>query len=255
MTVAINEKELKELQKESDEPKRAVSLSVDRNRWFFFSIALLLVIVFMGIITLNATNKAANNQELLYVKLQPDGTWDVGKYEPQDKQLFYKSTINSLLEKYLIVRFGVQPETVKRDYGEAATFMAPALYQSFVGSQEGDFNAVQKAADIQANTDKARRELVEWKFVDHYDQVSAVFGTEEGTAIRSNIYFKKTTKTASGMTIGEPEHLIARLQWRLLPKSELAKKSEAWLRANPIGLQVISQDIIEDPAASGAEQE
>lgn len=145
----------------------------------------------MGMVTWNATNKAANNQELVYVKIYPDGTWDVGKYEPQDEQLFFKSTINSLLDNYLTSRFGVQPETVSRDYGEAATFMAPPLYQEFVGSQDGDFNAVQKAADIQADTNRAQRVNIEWKFADHYDQVSAVFGAEKGTVIRSNIYFKK----------------------------------------------------------------
>ncbi|BES73870.1 hypothetical protein RE428_48880 (plasmid) [Marinobacter nanhaiticus D15-8W] len=256
MTANMDDAAFKAASMNSDEPKRRSETTVDRNRWFIFSIFLLVLCFFMGAFAWYGFKKSANNTELVWVKLYPDGTWDVSEFKPQDQQLFFKSTVDALLEKYLVKRFGVLPETVKRDYAEAATFMSPSIYQNFVDTQaNGGFDAIQKAADIQADTKRATRIEIEWRFADHYDQVPAVFGKEEGQAIRTNVYFTRTRKTSTGMQIGEPEHLIARLQWRLLSKQELAQKSQAWLRSNPIGLQIISQDVIDDPAAEQAQKE
>lgn len=254
MTASIDEKAFEQAVKGSDLPKRAAGLAADRNRWFVAAVLLILAMMFMTALSWHAFNKASNNKEVVYVKLHPNGSWDIADFAPEDEQIFFKSTVDNLLERYLKTRFGVLPETVKRDYAEAATFMAPALYEDFVSSQAGGFNAIQKAADIQDDTRRAERIEIKWKFPDHYDQVAAVFDKEKEQVVRTNVYFKKTTKSASGRVKGEPEHLIARLQWRLLPKTDLQEKSKAWLRANPIGLQIVSQEIITDPSAQEVEK-
>lgn len=91
-------------------------------------------------------------------------------------------------------------------------------------------------------------------FPDHYDSVPGVFGKQKGEVFRSNIYFTTTTKSPSGLVMKDGVKKMTARPRRLLPKEALEKKSTAWLRANPIGLEIVQADVIEDPAGYKSEE-
>jgi hypothetical protein len=257
MTAIIDEKEFKrDTRKDSVLPEQNAKLRVSGNRWFI--VCVLLALGQMGQVAFSkyAFDKANNNKELVYIKLFPDGRSYVGEFVPQDEQLFFRSTIDAALERFLKARYGQQPETIKQDYYEAGIFMSEPLYGNFVSTQAGGFNAAQKAADVMANTKTADRVEIKWGFADHYDKIPAIFNKEAGEVVKSNIYFTSTTRNGQGVI--KPNGIkksILRVQWRLLPKKEMAEHKLEWLRINPIGVEIVDNDVIDDPAAYNSKED
>lgn len=222
---------------QNEAPTMYALLKGERNRWFIIALTLVIGIIISISFAWHYASLANNNKALLYVKLYPNGTWEVVEYQAQDAQLYFKTTVDSLLASYVNHRFGEHPMTVTRDFGEASLLMDTALQNEFL-SQEG-FDAAQKAADIQA--DPLRQVNIDWQFNDHYDQIEGVADGLSTEIIRTNIYFTRTTNTAQSK--GKPEKLMLRIQWRLLPKTELEKQSKEFLKVNPIGLKIIAQKL------------
>ncbi|HDZ58137.1 MAG TPA: conjugal transfer protein [Pseudomonas xinjiangensis] len=250
MTVILDETEIKQVQRDTNLPMQKAVLRADRNRWFVVALGLIVALMMMTGFMWYAFDKANNNKELVYIKLYPDGTSDVSEFRPEDEQLYFRSTIDAGLERFIKARFGQQAETIKRDYAEAAVFMSGPLYNDFIGAHEGGYNAPQKAIDIIASAKNADRIEVTWGFSDHYDKIPAVFNNQSGEMIRSNLYFTQTPKTATGLVKPDGvKRLIMRAQWRLLPKRTLAEKTRAWLRINPVGLEIVDYEVIEDPSS------
>ena len=222
---------------QSLEPTLNALLRAERNRWFLLALALAIGIAIAVSFAWSYANLANNNKEIVYVKLYPNGTWETVDYQAQDAQLYFKTTVDSLLADYIRHRYGLNPNTVTRDYGEASLLMDSELQREFL-SEDG-FHAAQKAADAVATP--LQRTTIEWQFNDHYDQIEGMANGLSTDIIRTNIYFTRTVKTSQDR--GEPESLMLRIQWRLLPKSELEKQSREFLKVNPIGLQILTQHL------------
>lgn len=246
MTAIADEKEIKK-SSDSEVPKKNAALNAANNRYLLIIVLLILGHFVQTWVNASNFSKAQANKEIVYVKLSPDGTSDVSEFKPEDEQLYFRSTIDAALERFAKARYGQQPETIRRNYGEAGVFMSDALMNDFVSTQPGGFNASQKAVDIAADKNSDRVD-VDWGFADHYDRIPAVFEKKAGEVIRSNVYITITTRSASGIIKGTPVKKILRVQWRLLPKKALAQKKMDWLRINPIGLEMVEYDLIDDPA-------
>lgn len=255
MSVVMDEAEQKRADSNSKLPAEKAAWRVLNNKLWIFAIFLLLVVIFQNWNNRQAFKEAMHTKELVWIKMGPDGSATVDEFTPGDKPIFYRASVDGVLEKYLTARYGVQPETIRKDYGVAGVFMSEPMYTEFLSTQPGGFNALQRAVDVQANTNSVPRVEVKWGFPDHYDSVPGVFGKQKGEVFRSNIYFTTTTKSPSGLVLKDGvKKMIWRGQWRLLPKEALEKKSTAWLRANPIGLEIIQADVIEDPAGYKSEE-
>lgn len=250
MTMSMDDKQLAATSPRSQTVNRFVSASVDRNRWYFVTVFLSLVICGLGWGYYNLSKLAQVNRQIVWVKLSPDGTAQVTDFKPSDNQLFYTATVNSLLERFLKSRYGLQPETVKEDYKVADVFLSDPLHLEFVGAQPGQFNAAQKVTDVTANPKAFDRVDIKWSFVDHYDAIDGLFDGKESKVVRSNVYFQRSTRLYGGQPKGPPERMIARLQWRLVPAETLRAAGNDWLRTNPIGLEIVSYDVIPDPAGA-----
>ncbi|MGN9404653.1 hypothetical protein ACTMQQ_28410 [Pseudomonas syringae pv. aptata] len=249
MPVIQDEQELKKAGVSDTEVPREVSkLRVQNNRYFVIILLLIAGHFVQTWVSKVAFDKAQTTKEVVYVKLFPDGNWHVGEFKPEDEQIYFRSTIDRSLESYAKNRYGQLPETVKRNYAEAAVFMSDAMMADFVSTQPGGFNASQRAVDI-ANNKNSDRVEVTWRFADHYDRIPAIFNKKSGEVIRSNVYLTVVTKTSNGLVKQNGvEKKILRVQWRLLPKEQLAEKKQDWLRVNPLGLEIIESDLIDDPA-------
>ena len=215
-------------------------LTADRNRWFIATFILAGCILGMIMLIWHETNIAANNREVMYIKMYPNGSWENIHYQSTDPQLYFKTTVDSVLANYVEERFSVNPATIAQNYGEAQLFLSPSLAAQFVG-KEG-FNAAAKAADATSSPDDVTQ--VTWQWNDHYDNYNGNFDGKTVNVQRTNIYFTET-HTVSGTLHKVP--MMLTVNWALMPKNQLQKQSKTFLHYNPIGLQILSQKLTKQP--------
>lgn len=213
-------------------------LRTERNRWFVAVLGLTMVVLVMLFFLFYAFEKAGNNKEIVYVKLEPAGGWSVVDYQPQDQQLFFKTTIDALLQRFAIARFGVNPPTIKTDWGEASVFMSPALAADFIDPQ--GFDALSKMKALEKSGNQAVIDIE--RGVEHYDEVMwSRSEQDQSVSIRSNVYLTRTLIKGGRKLV--PEKLVLSVLWQLKDKAELAKDDLDALRLNPIGLTVLSYQL------------
>lgn len=216
-------------------------IKTERNRLFILTLSLVLVVFLALAFCWHAYNTSTHNKELMYIKLYPNGSWENVTYHAQDTQLYFKTTVDSLLATYVTERYQIDPVTIGQNYGEALLFMSPALAQTFISPQ--GFNASQKAANTETIPNKTT--TVTWQWNDHYDGYNGQLNGQTVQVERTNIYFTKQMTQAGVVSLPQP--MMLTVSWTLLPKTTLAKKSSTFLKVNPIGLQILSQKLVHQP--------
>lgn len=248
-SVTVSDETKVEKSKQTDLPTKIGALVASNNK-------IIACNVFLGVVTLvaisfawNRADKVDHSRELYYIQMFADGTSKVLRTLPNDDLIITKAQVDHDFELYLKHRYGQHQGTIRQDYSEASVLLDPELYKKFIGSDEkaGDFNAAQKAATVLATKNPDVVDI-EWKFADHYDAVEGTFNKKQQAVMRSNIYFDRVTRESVQLKETNREHLILRLQWRLMSRDEMEKQDEDWLRANPRGIKIVSEDLIIDPS-------
>ncbi len=191
----------------------------------------------------SANTRAETNTELMFVKMYPNGTWDVEYRKSGNEADFFPLTIDKLIQDYVIARYNVIPGIMRREYGFSATFMGPQLKEWFTGAGQGQYNAPEKAEEL--NSAKISEE-VNIRFVDHFDVTTGVFVKGNSDIYRTNVFIERIKKNNLGQQQGEPINEVVTLHWRLKSVKELKGLSRDDLRANPIGLEVIKDTKVLD---------
>ncbi|MGF1894063.1 conjugal transfer protein [Vibrio campbellii] len=228
---------------EEDHPSPHVpiiaQLRAERNRWFLMTLASVILIALLILFCWYAFAKAELNQEIVYVKLEPNGAWSVIDYKPEDSQLYFKTTIDALLERYAIARYKSDPATIETDWGEASVFMSPEMRDYFLTPAPQGFDALKKIEQIRKSKTKA---VIDVRDVEHYDQVDYLSDSgQTSKVIRSNLYFTRTL-TVNGQK-RPPEPLVLSIQWRLVSKKMLTQLPKTHLRINPIGVEILTEQL------------
>lgn len=214
------------------------TLRTERNRLFVIVLSLAFVMTLNVFLLFYAFEKAGNNKEIVYVKLEPNGGWSVVNYQPQDEQLFFKTTIDALLQRFAISRFAINPPTLKSDWGEASIFMSSELSQDFLNPR--GFDALGKIEKLIKSGNRSEIDIE--RGVEHYDEV--IFErseTDKTRVIRSNVYLTRTL--VKGGRKLPPEKLVLSVQWQLRDKKSLSDAPLDELRLNPIGLTILSYQL------------
>lgn len=204
-------------------------------------VALLLVIVlniFQGFWINSANERAETNTELMFVKMYPNGTWDVEYRKSGEEADFFPLTIDKLIHDYVEARYGVQPSTIHRDYGFAIVFQSKALANNFVGTAENQYNAKKKANEL---SKAGYTEEIAIRFTDHFDVSKGQFIQGNSDVYRTNVFIERTIKNPNGYQQGDPIQEVVTLHWRLKSFKELKKFTRDQLRANPIGVEIIKE--------------
>jgi hypothetical protein len=142
------------------------------------------------------------------------------------------------LQRFAIARFGVNPPTIKTDWGEASVFMSPTLAADFIDPQ--GFDALSKMKALEKSGNQAVIDIE--RGVEHYDEVMwSRSEQDQSVSIRSNVYLTRTL-IKGGRKLA-PEKLVLSVLWQLKDKAELAKDDLDALRLNPIGLTVLSYQL------------
>ncbi|MCY4361262.1 MAG: VirB8/TrbF family protein [Gammaproteobacteria bacterium] len=226
-------------------PDNIPGLVVTNNRLLLSNLVLLLAFVCAVAYAVTVTFVAKNNEKLIYVKLAPDGTWFVDtQFAHKDETDFFPATIDHLLSSYVTRRFREDPATVRNDYGYALVLMDTGLAQYF--KSPSGFDAAGKAAQIRACTNCSIKE-VEVRNIYHFDIDRLSGGNPDDTTYRTNVYINELLRSSSDNTVLNSGRAIITLRWRLSPKSTLSRERNL-LMANPIGLKIIEEKILDDPA-------
>jgi hypothetical protein len=207
------------------------------------------IILMLGTISLVAilfgwaqANRADNNIKVAWVKMYPNGTWDVEFHDENRQAEFFQSTIDYILTQWVQRLYAKVPHSVQTDYGFVYLYLSPEERTRFL-SPDG-FNAPARAAGI-AECTACQQTRIKVRNIDHYDSDRTMFGQNPGTLYRTNVFVQRETFNADGSATGKPEKLIVPLQWRIKSKQEVQADKEQ-LKQNPIGLEIISYDLLKD---------
>ena len=226
-------------------PDNIPGLIVTNNRLLVGNLALLLAFVCAVAYGIAVTYMAKHNEKLIYVKLAPDGTWFVDtRFAHKDETDFFPATIDHLLGSYVTRRFREDPATIRNDYGYALVLMDSRLAQFFKSAS--GFDAAGKAARTRACPGCDIKE-VEVRNIYHFDMDRLAGGNPDDTTYRTNVYINELLRSAADNTVLASSRAIVTLRWRLLPKSALSRERNV-LMANPIGLKIIEEKVLDDPA-------
>ncbi|WP_243853557.1 VirB8/TrbF family protein [Providencia rettgeri] len=215
---------------------RVGEIKKDRNIFLFVGLALMVTTIYQSCSISTVVENTKRTREIVYVKLQPNGSYSVSEALPEDEQAVSTPVINSLLSKYVDKRFGVHKETVERDYAEASVFMSSNLVTVFM--DEKGFNAREKIKSIlSGKSDTINIKVLSF---DHYDVIEGKFDNQTKPVVRSTIEYQETTVSNDGK-IKAIQKKRLRTQWSLLERAELSKQSLDWLNINPVGLVILDE--------------
>jgi hypothetical protein len=185
--------------------------------------------------------RADNNIKVAWVKLQPNGAWDVEFYDKDRGPDFFQTTIDYILRQWVERRFSSLSRSIDSDYGYAYTFMSPKLQVAFL--DKSGFDAVGKATKVIDCID-CEELKVKVRNIDHYDSEATKFGNLEGTLYRTNVFATKVKIIKDGRE-GASQKVIIPVQWRIKSVDEI-QADKSILKDNPIGLEIVSYDILKD---------
>lgn len=230
-----------------DVPKPVVRdalLAADRNRWFYVSVGLLVLCLLLGLQTMQANKRFAENVRVAWVKMSPSGTWDIEFHDESRGADFYPATIDYMLAQFVERRYSKVRNSIKTDYGFSLQFMAPQMARTFIDSEQ--FNAAGVVAEFLEQREGAET-FIKVGPIDHYDSDITNFAGSEGTLYRTNIFVTENKQNKDGSLAADPVPRIVSIQWRIKSKGEVAGDKNM-LRINPIGLEVIKSEILDDPS-------
>ncbi|ERK05599.1 hypothetical protein L580_3309 [Serratia fonticola AU-P3(3)] len=239
MDMPLDKKDVERSNRVASKTKFAV-LRTDRSILLIALFVLALINVYTVIRANNAVESSKRTHEVVWVKMYPDGTTAIDEFKPENEQPVFVRTVNAGLAKYVAARFQVHPETIKRDYAEAGVFLGDTLFTQF--TDKSGFDAADRAAKVVANATAEPRISVSNVQLDHYDQIEGDFSGRAKPVIRTTITWDETTHNGEGQNSNVPARRMIRITWTLLSRDEVSEKSVGWLRINPLGIAILSQE-------------
>jgi len=235
----VDKKEVEAGNRVASKTKFAI-LRTDRSILLAAVFGMALINIYTVIKANNAVEDSKRTHEVVWVKMYQDGTSAIDEFTPDNEQPVFVRAVNAGLSKYVESRFQVHAETIKRDYAEAGVFLGEQLFSSF--TEKSGFNAAEKATAIAANPQAQPRKDISNIRLDHYDQITGDFSGTEKPVVRTTITWDETTYNSEGKQEGVPKPHMIRITWTLLSRDDVSKKSVGWLRINPIGIDILTQE-------------
>lgn len=186
----------------------------------------------------------ARNVKIAWVKVEPSGRTYVDYVEDSGTEARYvNDAIRASLGNYIKWRFTVDPRTIKTDYGNASTYLAPIEYQKFVVELDAPGTAI---SIIECALDCPITEIALGKMD---TELSTPAEKQEDRIYRTTIYYNEIVRVQSTGQELEQRRKRATLKWKFKEREGLARNID-FLRVNPIGLHIIEQIIDDDILAN-----
>jgi hypothetical protein len=221
-------------------------IKASENRMFY----LLLVSIFSTVLCvfgwLSADKRFAENVQVAWVKLSPNGTATVDYSDEEQPVQYFPATVNSKLMEWVEKRYSKRRETISTDYGFAKLMMSPSM--------QADFMENEKAATVAAEFESCKEcEQVNAKIrsLQPIDK-DPVPGSKKRKQYTTLVFATYQNRDKTGRIAGCTNKIIT-LIWTFRPTSDIVNKRDE-LRYNPLGQEIIRSDVEPDPT-SVSEQE
>lgn len=222
-------------------PKIELSAAlVDRNKWALISVILSGTLLFCVAGWYQANERFANHVRVAFVKLEPSGEHTVALYDENSQPTILMNTVYSLLGQYVERRFSKLSYSIKEDYGFVTTFMSTPLKNDFLNN----YHAAKVAVDLETCKTCTQSKMTVRTIVhDESDQV--ILNGKPGTVYRSTVFALENSLNPDGTSINKTNQIIT-LLWRIKDISSMANNIDV-IKANPMGIEILSESIKSDP--------
>jgi len=213
---------------------------VDRNKWSLVTIILSGTVLFCALGWYHASERFANHVRVAFVKLEPSGEHTVAFYDENSQPTILINTVNSLLAQYVERRFNKLTYSIKEDYGFVTTFMSTPVKNDFLNN----YHAAKMAVDFETCKTCIQSKMTVRTIVhDENDQV--IVNGKPGTVYRTTVFALENSYNPDGTTLTKTNQIIT-LLWRLKDMASLSNNIDV-IKANPLGIEILSESIKADP--------
>lgn len=221
------------------------AVTADRARWFVAFLVLGAITLFSAFGWHVADKRFSDNVRVAWVKLDPSGAYTVDFAEDVRPVEFFQTTLESKLTEFVQRRYRRNAATIASDYRFVGTFLSPQLRTQFMSSE--DYNAARVAAELaECNTRNCTQRDVRVRVVQHRTRTPLSIPDKANSSLYETLVFLTFIERKFDGTVLTRRNAIVQMTWRIKGKDEIVA-DKASLVANPLGIEVMSLDLKEDP--------
>jgi hypothetical protein len=220
------------------------AVTADRARWFVAFLLLGVITMFSALGWYVADERFASNVRVAWVKLDPSGAYTVEFADEVRPAEFFQTTLESKLSEFVEKRYRKVAATISADYRFVGFFMSPKLSMQFLSPE--DYNAPRVAAELTECKQRCLERDVRVRVVQHRTQTPTRIPERSDTTLYETLVFTTFTERKPDGTVADRRNAIVQVGWRIKGKEEISASKGA-LIANPLGLEILSLDLKEDP--------
>lgn len=220
------------------------SVSADRARWFVAFLILGGITLFSALGWYTADARYASNVRVAWVKLDPSGAYTVEFADHMRPVEFFQTTLESKLSEFVEKRYRKAAATITADYRFVGFFLSPKLASQFLGAE--DYHAARVAAELTECKGRCLERDVRVRVVQHRTQTPLRIPERADSTLYESLVFTTFIERKPDGTVVDRRNAIVQIAWRIKSKDEISANKSA-LIANPLGLEIISLDLKEDP--------
>lgn len=200
-----------------------------------------------GYYAISSANARADEVKVAFVKLHPNGSYNVSFYDSEQPFSLFQNTVDQLLRKAIIARYKRDPVTINSDYNYFALFLSDFGLQQFLN----EHRATSVVRDYLACTDC---EIVHPQFrgIHHIDRNNINLNDiTAGVIVRSNAFLDMEIRNRNTGALSRVEKKIIPIVWtldmqKINPTNDIEDLSMVILNENPIGLTIMEYSIEDD---------
>ena len=200
-----------------------------------------------GFYAISSANARADEVRVAFVKLHPNGSYNVSFYDSEQPFSLFQNTIDQLLRKAIIARYKKDPATLNSDYNYFALFLGDIALQKFLT----EYRATQVVREYLECSDC---QIIHPQFrgLHHLDRDTINLNDiSAGVIVRSTAFLDLEIRSRNTGALIRVEKKIVPLLWtldtsKINPTNNIADLSMVILNENPIGLSIQEYSIEDD---------
>ena len=220
------------------------SVTADRARWFMAFLLLGGITLFSALGWYVADARFASNVRVAWVKLDPSGAYTVQFADETRPVEFFQTTLESKISEFVEKRYRKNAATISADYRFVGFFLSPKLAGQFLGAE--DYNAARVAAELTQCKGRCLERDVRVRVVQHRTDTPLHMPEHRTSTMYETLVFTTFTERKPDGSVADRRNAIVQMAWRIKGKDEVTANKAA-LIANPLGLEILSLDLKEDP--------
>lgn len=234
--------------------KREISKASSRSSTYFVMLLIIFVLLVHSVFAQFSRNEAwrlyHENERIVYVKMQPDGSWFVERAD-DNKTDFFRATVDAAIGNLLSKCLSRVSFSIEYDWPVCANFLGKSQLEDFYDPTKNplfDEGTVVDFIERYSQCTKGGRcEDVSFKTgnIEHKHDVPTSFILEDGSEqIHYNsLAFGTVTESASD----KKTNVFIAVTWTFLPKRDRANLSGDLLDENPLGIVILNYQTVQEP--------